>query len=136
LVIAMEGFSDNWRNVHNCRPHHFRAAGQPACLTDTIEMRNLRNFALKFAKSPADRKLFKLPPFTPADVTVIRDTAVCAAAAAAYGAGTHDPPRRVVVVRAKSIYFVFDPLEPRRPGEFEIWMVLDRHFHELEGLAG
>lgn len=41
----------------------------------------------------------------------------------------------VVVVRAGPIYFVFDPLEPLRAGEFEIWMVLDRNFHELAGIA-
>ena len=98
-------------------------------------MRDLRNYAIRLARSPSDIKRFKLPPFTPADVTVIRDTTICAAGAAAYGAGTHDPPRRVVVVRARSIYFVFDPREPLRGGEFEIWIVLDRHFHFLIGLA-
>jgi hypothetical protein len=135
LVIVMEPIFDDVGNVHNCRPHHFRAPGEPACLTDTILMRNTRSVALHFAKSPSERKLFKLPEFTPADVAVIHDTAICERAAVAYGAGTHDPPRCVVVVRAGPIYFVFDPLEPLRAGEFEIWMVLDRHFHELAGIA-
>ena len=135
LAIALEEDLDATANVHNCRPHHFRAPGEPACLTDTIAMRDLRNEALRFAKSPNDRKLFKLPQFTPADVAVIQDTAICEAAAAVYGSGTHDPPRRVVVVRAGPVYFVFDPREPLRGGEFVTTLILDRHFHVVMGLA-
>ncbi len=136
LVIAMERDVPGSANAHNCRPHHFRAPWEPACLADTVEERNLRNHALHFAKSPSDRKLFKLPAFEPSDVAVVQDTAICEAAATAYGAGTRDPPRRVVVVRAGPVYFVFDPREPLRGGEFEITLVLDRHFHVIMGLAG
>jgi hypothetical protein len=83
MVITMEPFLDDWANVHNCRPHHFRSPGESACLTDTAFTGNLRDYAIRLAKSPSDQRALKLPPFTRGDVKVIHDEAICEKAATA-----------------------------------------------------
>ena len=131
--VATESFHDGFRNVHNCRPHGFRRAGELACVTDSEESESALDRARHFT-TPASRRGFRLPPGDSAGATVVRDERLCERAGRAYG-GPGSPPRRVVVVAVGGLYVVYDPYEPETAGEWDIWKVFDRRWRVLVNIA-
>ncbi len=135
LGVSLEAFDDGYRNVHNCRPHRFRRAGESACVTDSAATSAAIDRAREYA-SAAGRRGFHLPAGDTLPVPVIvRDERLCDRAGRAYG-GRDSPPRRVVVVAIGDLFVVYDPLEPIAAGEWNVTMVFDRRWRPLIGVAG
>ena len=120
--------------MYNCRPRGFRRPGESACATDAQEAERALGNARHYA-SPEGRRTFRLPAgdTLPAPV-VVRDERVCERAGQAYG-GPGSPPRRVVVVAVGGLFVVYDPYEPRAAGEWNVWLLFDRRWRPLGGIA-
>jgi hypothetical protein len=133
VIVRVETHLDGYRNVHNCRPRRFRRAGESACLQDPEYTPILIARARELA-SDAQRRAFKLPPFSEADIAVVRDESICDRASRAYGR-PGDPPRRVIVLRMGPLYMVYDPHEPLYAGEFSFIDIFDLNWVHVFGLT-
>jgi hypothetical protein len=135
LGVSLEAFDDGYRNVHNCRPHRFRHAGESACVTDSAVISAAVERAREYASAEA-RRGFHLPTGdTPPVPMLVRDERLCERAGRAYG-GRDSPPRRVVVVAIGDRFLVYDPYEPIAAGEFNVRMLFDRRWRPLISIAG
>ena len=133
VTLALEEHDQALRNLHNCRPHGFRHAGERACVTDRITAVPVLDRARVMA-SPGFRFGVGLPQGDSSGVHIVDDERVCQRAARVYGLGS-GPPRRVVVAEAVGFYVVYDPAEPVPFGELDEWLVIDRNFRVLARLA-
>jgi hypothetical protein len=133
VTLALEEYDQALRNLHNCRPHGFRHAGERACVTDQITTVLVLDRARDMA-SPGFRFGVGLPQGDSTGVHIVDDERVCQRAARVYGLGS-GPPRRVVVADAVGFYVVYDPAEPVPFGELNEWLVIDRNFRVLARLA-
>ncbi|HKG90871.1 MAG TPA: hypothetical protein VKA84_03195 [Gemmatimonadaceae bacterium] len=133
--VSLESWEYGSRNWNNCRPHRFRAPGEPACVTDHYIAEQMLANARGMAYPPWDSVLGR-PRFKSSDVSLVRDERTCERAAAAYGGDPPgDPARRVVVVRmGRDMFLVMDPFEPHAAGEWNVAIVYDREFRPIHHL--
>jgi len=119
-----------------CQPPRYRLPDEPACVgSSEPEAKQVLEHAMIYA-APTESPLPELPTFQSSDVALVLDEATCERAARAYG-GSGSPPRRVVVIRLGSAgFFVEDPFEPHRAGEFSLTVVYDSKWRPLFSLAG
>lgn len=135
LGVSLEEFNDGYRNVHNCRPHRFRRAGELACVTDSVVTSAAIERAREYGSARGRRGLHLPAGDTLIAPILVRDERVCERAGRAYG-GRDSPPRRVVVVAIGDLFFVYDPFEPIAAGEWNVTMLFDRRWRPLIGIAG
>jgi hypothetical protein len=64
------------------------------------------------------------------NVTIVADSTTCEAAGKHYGA-PDDPPRSVIVLESGMFYFVYDPDEPVRAGEWTVRKVFTRKWEDV-----
>lgn len=133
--VSLEEFNDGYRNVHNCRAHHFRRAGESACVTDSGETRGAIDRARQYASAEGRRGLHLPAGDTLPVPVIVRDERLCERAGRAYG-GRDSPPRRVIVVAIGDLFLVYDPYEPIAAGEWNVRMLFDRRWRPLIGIAG
>ena len=134
IVVWLRNSDDEHRNTYNCRPRGFRRAGASACVTDSVETDAVLARAREFAGA-GSLKALGISPFDSSRVTLIQHEKTCLRAARLYGE-PNDPPRRVVVVRMGRHYLVYDPYEPLRAGEWNIWRIFDRRWRPVFDLMG
>jgi hypothetical protein len=134
MVVWLRDSDDEYRNTYNCRPHRFRAAGESACVTDPVEQEAVLSRAKEFAGTGSLKDL-GISAFDSSQVSLVRDEKTCLRAARVYGRAA-DPPRKVVVVRVRRLYLVYDPYEPVPAGEWNIWRIFDRRWRLLVNLLG
>ena len=120
-------------NEYNCRPHHFRSPGQSACIRSGWRVEHELDYLRRTADSARNDELH-IPAFTASDVRLVTNERTCRRAGWAYDSTS--PPRRVIVLRAGTAYYVSDPAEPLHAGEFEITCFYDRRWRPLGCLAG
>jgi hypothetical protein len=132
--VRLEAYGAEDRNPYNCRPRHFRRAGESACVTEHEGL----DSRLDFARSVADqvaRRRFHLSDRSRVATRTVRDERLCERAARAYG-GVRTPPRRMIVIDAGDYFVVSDPFEPEPAGEWNQWQVYDRRWRLLDLILG
>lgn len=133
LVAGVEPWVTGDLNAYNCRPRHFRHAGEAACVTEADSI----DWALDRARYKAEfeARRLRLSGQTTIVMRTVRDERVCERAARAYG-GPQSPPRRMIVIDAGDFFVVTDPYEQVLAGEWGLWQVYDRRWHLLDDLLG
>jgi len=133
LRLPIQVWDEGHRNVHNCRPRGFRRNGESACAASGEEADGVLAYARHLSR-PEERATFKLPPIDSTMIALVDDEMVCERAGRLYGRAG-DPPRRVVVVRMGTLFFVYDPFEPLWAGEWDIYTVFSADWNRLVDLA-